>query len=105
MRRQSEGLRTQKSKKTRQRILDKAQQLFLKNGLKETTIDDISQASGTSRVTFYQYFADKEAVIQALSQGLWEIALLDFEHLANKPKCTRAVVARWMVSVFRTWDT
>lgn len=68
--------------KTRQKLVDVARQLFAKNGLESTTMNDIAVASGKGRRTLYTYFKSKEdvyyAVIEAelerLSDRLDEVA-------------------------------
>ena len=68
--------------KTRKKIVDVARQLFAKNGLENTTMNDIAKASEKGRRTLYTYFKNKEevyyAVIEAelirLSDKLEEVA-------------------------------
>ena len=42
--------------KTRQKLVDVARQLFAKNGLENTTMNDIALQSGKGRRTLYTYF-------------------------------------------------
>ncbi len=51
---------------TRERILQGGQQALGSLGLQATTVEDILQAAGVSRRTFYQYFQSKEGLLQAL---------------------------------------
>ena len=68
--------------KTRQKLVDVARQLFAKNGIANTTMNDIAVASGKGRRTLYTYFSRKEdvyyAVIESeldrLSEKLEEVA-------------------------------
>lgn len=46
--------------KTRQRILKSAAHLFNRNGLTETTIDEIMTAAGLTHGGFYRHFASKD---------------------------------------------
>ena len=46
--------------KTRQKLVDVARQLFAKNGVAATTMNDIAAASGKGRRTLYTYFNRKE---------------------------------------------
>ena len=48
--------------KTRQKLVDVARQLFAKNGLENTTMNDIAVQSGKGRRTLYTYFRSKEEV-------------------------------------------
>ncbi|MBO5058053.1 MAG: TetR/AcrR family transcriptional regulator [Prevotella sp.] len=52
--------------KTRQKLVDVARQLFAKNGLENTTMNDIAIASGKGRRTLYTYFKNKEEVYYAV---------------------------------------
>lgn len=52
--------------KTRQNFVDVARQLFAKNGLENTTMNDIALASGKGRRTLYTYFESKEEVYSAV---------------------------------------
>jgi AcrR family transcriptional regulator len=71
--------------KTRQKLVDVARQLFAKNGLENTTMNDIAVASGRGRRTLYTYFKSKEDVyyavieseLERLSDRLDEVAAKD----------------------------
>lgn len=73
--------------KTRQKILEVARELFARQGLEGTTMNDIAALSGKGRRTLYTYFRSKEevygAVIEAelerLLERLGEVARLDAE--------------------------
>lgn len=47
-----------------QRILDKAEELFLKFGITKVTVDEIATELGISKKTLYKYFDSKEALLQ-----------------------------------------
>lgn len=55
--------------KTRIKLVDVARQLFAKNGLENTTMNDIAQASGKGRRTLYTYFKNKEQIYWAVIEG------------------------------------
>ena len=55
--------------KTRQKLIDVARQLFAKNGLENTTMNDIALASGKGRRTLYTYFKSKEDVYYAVIES------------------------------------
>lgn len=52
--------------KTRQNFVDVARQLFAKNGLENTTMNDIALAAGKGRRTLYTYFENKEEIYSAV---------------------------------------
>ena len=55
------------SRNTRSRIVAAAWELFYENGYDDTTVDDIVERSGTSKGSFYHYFAGKDALLSSLS--------------------------------------
>ena len=63
--------------KTRQKLVDVARQLFAKNGLAGTTMNDIAVASGKGRRTLYTYFNRKEDVYYAVIES-------ELERLSDK---------------------
>ncbi|MGM9694212.1 MAG: TetR/AcrR family transcriptional regulator [Alloprevotella sp.] len=60
--------------KTRQRLIEVARELFAKNGLEATTMNDIAKASGRGRRTLYTYFRHKEEIYYAVIEE--ELAIL-----------------------------
>lgn len=54
--------------KTRAMLVDVARQLFAKNGLENTTMNDIAAASNRGRRTLYTYFRSKEEIYLAVVQ-------------------------------------
>lgn len=52
--------------KTRDRIVDVARQLFAKDGIDNTTMNDIAKASKKGRRTLYTYFKNKDEVYLAV---------------------------------------
>src|SRR4051794_24576042 len=43
-------------------ILDAAERRFLRNGLEHTTIADIAEEAGVTRMTLYRYFRDRDTI-------------------------------------------
>ncbi len=59
----------------RERMLAAAERVFAEKGFEQTTVDDLSRATGYSRRTLYAYFESKEGVLHALlAQGLEALA-------------------------------
>lgn len=48
---------------TRDRILQAALDLFLRQGIRKTSIDDVADRAGVTRVTVYRYFSDRQQLI------------------------------------------
>jgi AcrR family transcriptional regulator len=59
----SSGLKGTRGAETRERIREAANELFLKDGFRDTTVDAIVAASGVSKGTFYLYFRRKEDLL------------------------------------------
>lgn len=55
--------------KTKVKLVDIARQLFAKQGLENTTMNDIAQASGKGRRTLYTYFKNKEEIYYAVIEA------------------------------------
>ena len=60
-------MRKSSKNNTKSRIVSSAWQLFYKYGYDNTTIDDIVEASQTSKGSFYHYFESKDALLGSLS--------------------------------------
>lgn len=52
----------------RQRILTAAEDLFLRNGLRATSMEAIARAAGVAKPTLYAYFRDKDVVFATLAE-------------------------------------
>ncbi|MET3946292.1 AcrR family transcriptional regulator [Arthrobacter sp. UYCu512] len=63
---------------TRQAIIDSALALLRSNGPGNFTVEDIADAAGISRRTFFNYFGSTEAAIAAVTFGFLDKALQQF---------------------------
>ena len=54
----------------RDRILRAAEDLFLRNGLRGTSMEAIARAAGVAKPTLYAYFSDKDAVFATLAERI-----------------------------------
>ena len=59
--------------KTKAKLVDVARQLFAKNGVDDTTMNDIALASKKGRRTLYTYFKSKEEIYMAVVESELEI--------------------------------
>ena len=71
--------------KTRTKLVDVARQLFAKNGLENTTMNDIALASGKGRRTLYTYFKSKEEIYLAVIESELDI-LSDVQKSVSEKK-------------------
>ncbi len=60
-------MKKKNSKNTKGKIVSAAWQLFYEQGYDNTTVEEIVEASGTSRGSFYHYFDGKAALLSSLS--------------------------------------
>lgn len=58
------------SPERRQRILDAARYLILRQGLRATTMEAIAREAGVAKPTLYVYFPDKDAVFETIVADL-----------------------------------
>jgi AcrR family transcriptional regulator len=56
-------LRERKKDATRRALLEAGNRLFHRKGFEATTLDEICEAAGVSRRTFFRYFLNKEALV------------------------------------------
>jgi AcrR family transcriptional regulator len=69
--------------KTRKELINMAREEFSRHGYFDTKIADIAQKAGYSRGTFYQYFTDKDDIIQAIQSDMFyqnrdQTSIVDF---------------------------
>jgi len=57
---------TRKGQETRQRIVDAAAELIFRQGVAQTTIEDVRAAADVSSSQLYHYFEDKTALVWAV---------------------------------------
>lgn len=70
------------TRNTRSRIVAAAWKLFYEQGYEDTTVDEIVERSGTSKGSFYHYFAGKDALLGTLS------TLFDEKYTELTPRLT-----------------
>ncbi|MEK5231387.1 TetR/AcrR family transcriptional regulator [Lysinibacillus sp. FSL K6-0232] len=67
----------------RNEILNTAQTLFVTKGYMKTTINDILQAIGIAKGTFYHYFKSKEEVLDAIIERIIQADVAKAQHIAR----------------------
>jgi AcrR family transcriptional regulator len=50
----------------KERILEKANELFMRYGIRSITMDEIAAQLGISKKTIYQFYADKDEIVEAV---------------------------------------
>ena len=66
---------------TKDRIIVHAAKLFVKNGCKAITMDDIANSMGISKRTIYENFMDKEALLEACLHYFFEQGKMDIKQI------------------------
>lgn len=70
--------------KTKDRILKGAEELFFKYGIKSITMDDIAKHLGISKKTIYQFYSDKNEVVEILMIQRMKLNELEFKQIAEQ---------------------
>lgn len=70
--------------KTKNLLVDTARQLFAKDGVEDTTMNDIAVASKKGRRTLYTYFKSKEDIYLAVVQTELDILSQEMQKVAEK---------------------
>tara|TARA_R110001583_G_scaffold88811_3_gene229934 strand:+ start:5982 stop:6590 length:609 start_codon:yes stop_codon:yes gene_type:complete len=95
----SENLRagplTPKKAKTRALICDTARELFFKQGIEATTIEQIATAAGTRRSTLYTHFSDKNQILTEIIRDFQEAVTKVVEKMPS-PQPTREELDLWV---------
>ncbi len=89
---------TQKGRRTEAAFLDAARQVFAEKGYFNAKISDIARAAGKSSGSFYNYYENKEELLQALlDQFSTEVLEQSFKHQGGDPEegVRAAVRAYW----------
>jgi AcrR family transcriptional regulator len=81
----------EKKEQRRQQILDCAREAFAEKGYQAVTVDDVVARAEIARGTFYLYFDDKRAVLDALVDGFFHrlaavIVGIDIAHASESPR-------------------
>lgn len=76
------SLRERTRRAVRTEIVDAAMNLFLTQGFEVTTIEEITQAAGISRRSYFRYFASKD---EAFAKALASIGQTIAETLTGRP--------------------
>jgi AcrR family transcriptional regulator len=84
------SLKVRKQQVVRAALSAAAEELFLSRGYEKTTVEQIAQAAGVSRRTFFRYYETKEDVMVERSEGFGELLLSE---LAKRPRAEPPLVA------------
>lgn len=71
---------------TYEKILEKAEALFMKYGIRSVTMDDIARHLAVSKKTLYQYFADKDDLVYKVSAVFLDRTFGQYDAIAQNSK-------------------
>ncbi|MEP3208228.1 MAG: TetR/AcrR family transcriptional regulator [Maribacter sp.] len=70
----------------KQKILEKATDMFLNFGFKSVTMDDIANKMGISKKTIYAHYANKTSLVEDCSMHLFQIISGGIDHICSLEK-------------------
>ena len=73
----------------KKRILGKSEEMFMQFGIRSVSMDDIANNLGMSKKTLYQYFADKDELVDGVIEG--HITKIEEKCLACRQNATDAI--------------
>jgi AcrR family transcriptional regulator len=73
----------QENKKYR-KLLDTAQGLFFKHGIKRITVEEICETAKVSKVTFYKHFHNKDDLVMKIMEEWFEAGIQEFDAIRNE---------------------
>jgi AcrR family transcriptional regulator len=83
-------MRNERTRATRERILTAAAQLFTRDGIRPTSVDNISDLAGLTKVTLYKHFRSKDELIAEVlerEENQWRAWFYDrIQTIAQKPE-------------------
>lgn len=104
--------RQENALKTRQKLLDAAVKLIEENGLNDLNIENITNAAGCAKGTFYVYFPHKEDIVFEICRELFERIERRMQKMTDKNLIDRlhyyfesfmAEVEQYGINICREW--
>lgn len=71
--------------KKRQEIIEKAIQVFIRDGYYLTNLSSIAKECGMGRTTLYQYFRNKEEIFLYSVRNVFDAITVDYRQVIEKP--------------------
>jgi len=86
---------------TRQAIMKQTRKLIaIKQGIRNITVDDITQAVGIAKGSFYGYFASKEICIYEVIEQVYETDLLHLETIMTENLPLETKIEKFVMNIF-----
>jgi AcrR family transcriptional regulator len=84
----------------REHILNIADELFYREGIRATGVDTIIAKSGVAKTTLYRYFLSKDdlvvAYLERRNQNFWELMEAEIAKYPNEPTQQLIAVFQWL---------
>jgi AcrR family transcriptional regulator len=64
-------------------LVETAKFLFFKHGVKRVTVEEICRKANVSKVTFYKYFENKEAVVRHIRDDLMNTGFAKYDEIVG----------------------
>lgn len=71
--------RKEQGEATKKKLFEAAQRLFIEHGVDNVSVDNIVEAVGVARGTFYVHYESKDALISSMIYGYTDKADMDYE--------------------------
>lgn len=68
----------------KEKIIDKASELFLSFGFKSVTMDDIARELSISKKTIYECFDNKTALVRSVTESIYGIVIRGIDDICQK---------------------
>lgn len=62
-------------------LVETAKTLFYKHGVKRVTVEEICEKANVSKVTFYKYFSNKDAIVRHIRDELMEAGFAKYDEI------------------------
>lgn len=69
---------------TKLKIIEASQELFMANGIKSVTMDDVAQNIGMSKRTIYENFENKRSLVMACIDYIHDMKMRDEDEMVSK---------------------
>lgn len=89
----------------RAQLREKGKQLFEKQGIKKTSVDELAQAARVSKGAFYLFYESKEELFMEILEGLetdFRTRIFDFS--ISQKSNARELLAKLFKNALLTWD-
>jgi len=89
----------------RAQIREKGRKLFEKQGLKKTSVDELTEAAGISKGAFYLFYESKEELfLEILEELETDFRARIFDFSIRPDENARKLLAKLLKSALLTWD-